>query len=81
MEEKLSTLIKDRFFIAGIPDEQLGQKVILVVEGEYRDFSKSTWDVLDKYEKPKAIFFVPKFLETETGKIKRKEIIKTLNQH
>ena len=33
IEEKLSTLIKVRFFVAGIPDESLGEKLVLIIEG------------------------------------------------
>jgi O-succinylbenzoic acid--CoA ligase len=31
--------------------------------------------VLDKFEKPKEVVFIPKFKETATGKIMRKESI------
>ena len=37
IELKLASSIKGRFFVAGILDEQLGQKVILVVESEEKD--------------------------------------------
>ncbi len=33
IEEKLSAIIKDRFFVAGIPDEILGEKLVLIIEG------------------------------------------------
>ena len=52
------------------------QKVILVVEGEPFEIDKVVFDVLDKYERPKEILFVPKFKETENGKIIRKENLK-----
>lgn len=78
IEKKLSEKMTSRFFITGIPDEKWGEKVVLVVEGEEFLVNETIFDVLDKYEKPKAIYFLPKFLETETGKIKRKEIRNTL---
>jgi len=78
IEKKLSEKITSRFFITGIPDEKWGEKVVLVVEGEEFLVNEIIFDVLDKYEKPKGIYFLPKFLETETGKIKRKEIRNTL---
>lgn len=75
IEAKLSGEILERFFTIGIPDETLGEKLILVVEGETATFDSAILDVLDKYEKPKEIRFVPKFKETESGKVLRKETL------
>ena len=57
----------------GEQDDTLGEKVVLYVEGENMNIDSSVFDVLDKYEKPKEIVFVPKFKETATGKIMREE--------
>ena len=76
IEEKLSAKIRNRFFVIGRPDATLGEKLVLVVEGTPYEIDASLFDVLDKYEKPKEILFVPKFEETETGKIKRGTSIK-----
>ncbi|OOG67122.1 AMP-binding protein [Flavobacterium sp. A45] len=73
VESKLSTLIPRRYFVNGAPDDILGEKVVLYVEGEAMDIDHSVFDVLDKYEKPKEVVFVPKFKETATGKIMREE--------
>lgn len=78
IEEKLSGSISNRFFVAGVPDEKLGEKLILVIEGNPFHLEDTVFSVLDKYEKPKSIHFVPTFTETETGKIKRNEILKSL---
>lgn len=72
IEAKLIDKISSRFFVTGIPDTVLGEKLILVVEGEKQDFASDFFDVLDKYEKPKEIVFVPKFKENENGKLLRK---------
>jgi O-succinylbenzoic acid--CoA ligase len=72
IEAKLIDKINSRFFVTGIPDTVLGEKLILVVEGEKQDFASDFFDVLDKYEKPKEIVFVPKFKENENGKLLRK---------
>ena len=80
IEEKLSDFIDNRFFVIGIPDEKFGQKLVLVIEGnEYKiNFKKST---LSKFEIPKEIYFITKFIETETGKIQRlKSAEKILNK-
>jgi O-succinylbenzoic acid--CoA ligase len=73
VESKLSTLIPRRYFVNGVPDDTLGERVVLYVEGEPMDIDHSLFDVLDKYEKPKEIVFIPKFKETATGKIMREE--------
>lgn len=73
VESKLSTLIPRRYFVNGVLDETLGEKVVLYVEGLPMDIDHSVFDVLDKYEKPKEIVFIPKFKETATGKIMREE--------
>jgi len=75
IEEKLSTLIPRRYFVYGQPDETLGEKLILYIEGEPLDIEESVFNVLEKFEKPKEIVFIPKFKETATGKIMRKESI------
>lgn len=76
IEEKLAGKIHQRFFIASKPDNELGHKVVLVIEGDKQDYDESLYEALDKYEKPKEIIFIPKFEETTTGKILRKETIK-----
>lgn len=75
IEDKLGKKIQARFFVAGKPDEQLGEKLVLIVEGEKFDIDPVIFEVLDKYEKPKEIHFVTKFKETETGKVIRKETL------
>jgi o-succinylbenzoate---CoA ligase len=75
IEDKLSTLIPRRYFIYGKPDETLGEKAVLYVEGKPMDIDQSVFNVLDKFEVPKEILFIPKFQETATGKIMRNESI------
>ncbi len=87
VEKKLSKLIYRRFFIAGIPDEKLGQKIVLIIEG--KPMEESCLDALknrialaiEKYEAPKEIYFVNKFIETDTGKVKRTLIKENLFSH
>lgn len=76
IEEKLATSINQRFFVAGIEDNVLGEKLILVVEGKKTHINLSNVKNLTKYETPKEIFFLDKFIETDTKKIQR---IKTLS--
>ena len=78
IEEKLGNSISSRFFVGGIPDAVLGEKLVLVIESDKQDFDDTIFHLLEKYEKPKALFFVPEFETTESGKIKRKAILKSL---
>lgn len=69
IEDKLSKSLQNRFFIASRKNEELGQEVILIIEGhndQEVDFSS-----LDKFEIPKETFYVPEFIDTHTGKIDR----------
>ncbi|MCW4469931.1 AMP-binding protein [Flavobacterium sp. MFBS3-15] len=71
IEEKLSGKIDRRFYVKGVSDEVLGEKLVLVVEGEPFDIDNAAFKGLGKFEKPKDIMFVEKFEETGSGKIKR----------
>ncbi len=73
IEEKLAPFIPKRFFVIGKEDANLGEKLVLVVEGEPIEIDFTKIETLDKFEKPKEIYFVPKFEETPTSKIIRKE--------
>lgn len=75
VEKKLDGKIDRRFFIASKEDKELGEKVVLVIEGDTFEIDKSIYDGLDKYERPKEVLFVSKFKETESGKVLRKEIL------
>lgn len=75
IEEKLSAQLTQRFFVGGIPDDKLGEKLVLIIEGEQQQIPVGTFVTLDKYEIPKQIKFIEKFLETPTGKIQRKEML------
>lgn len=72
VEQKLDGKLDRRFFISSEEDPELGEKVVLIVEGEPFEISPETFKSLDKYERPKAIHFIPYFTETENGKIIRK---------
>jgi O-succinylbenzoic acid--CoA ligase len=78
IEEKLSGKIAGRFFVAGKPDNVLGEKLVLVIEGQEEAFDMQIFDELDRYEKPKEVVFIPKFTETGNGKILRKETLKNI---
>jgi O-succinylbenzoic acid--CoA ligase len=81
--EELESLVKknvaqDLVFL-GKPDEILGEKLVLVIEGKEDENLKSKIYNLkfpSKFHIPKEILFLEKFPRAENGKILRKEIIK-----
>lgn len=78
IEAKLNSKIHVPFFVGGISDSVLGEKLVLVIESAPFELQNDIFDGLDKYEKPKKVFFIPKFSLTESGKIKRKDILNCL---
>lgn len=77
IEEKLAGKIEQNYFITSKPDAELGQKVLLVIEGEEFPLPEIVFENLDKYEKPREIIFIKKFKMNTNGKLIRKE---TLNE-
>lgn len=77
VEGKLGEIIEKPFFITKKKDEQLGEKLVLIIESDQEekyDFKK----VLDKYEVPKEVIFSSKFNYTDTEKINRLETLRKL---
>jgi O-succinylbenzoic acid--CoA ligase len=64
-----------RCFVTGTSDDRLGTQVMLVVEGSpfseslQQDFFTRLRGALGKYEVPREIKFIPRFVETPTLKI------------
>lgn len=70
IEDLIKPFIDSAYFISSKKDELLGEKLVLVIEGEEQviDLSQAN---LSKYQIPKEIIFIPEFERTESGKIKR----------
>lgn len=79
IEQKLSEYIPYRFYVIGKNDEELGEKLLLVIENSPYTLVPEAFGSLEKFEKPKEIIFVSKFKETPTGKIMRKETLEVEN--
>jgi O-succinylbenzoic acid--CoA ligase len=78
LETKISHLLNNtRFFFSSLPDELLGERLVLVIESKnsISDLDSGLKKLLDTFEMPKTIFYTDSFLETKTKKIDR---IKTL---
>jgi o-succinylbenzoate---CoA ligase len=81
IEKKLEGMFSTRFFISSIPDPKLGNIVILVIEGQYKnegevsDIKQNLSVLLTKYEVPKYIYFVRTFVTSSSGKILKGETL------
>ncbi|CAI8725053.1 AMP-binding protein [Chryseobacterium sp. IT-36CA2] len=84
--ETLETLVKkelpnEAVFI-GLPDDSLGQKLILVIEGNESDevIKKVSEIPFEKrFHKPKEIIFIHEIPRTPNGKVNRIELYKNIN--
>ena len=75
--------LSNRFFISGIPDPQLSEKVVLIVEGHIshsleEQISGMLKKRLSRFELPRRFFLVDRFMETESQKIDRQSTLKQL---
>lgn len=71
--------INRRFFVAGLPDDRLGEKVVLIIEGAPCELDKNIFEPLSNFQTPKETHFIPKFEETYSGKIIRKDTLQKLS--
>lgn len=84
IEDRLAEVISTSFFVAGIPNEVLGQEIVLVLENTDSKQINSiveaiqTIDMLKPYEKPKRIFLYEVFIKTSSQKIRRFETLKKI---
>lgn len=76
--------VNANFIFAGVPDEELGQKVVLLLESQpmsdddQADLLKELRKELHKYEMPKEIHYIDAFVETDNGKVNRKKTLKLI---
>ncbi|MFZ4930313.1 AMP-binding protein [Chryseobacterium sp. Mn2064] len=86
--ETLETLIKKEIsneaVLMGLPDETLGQKLILAIEGkETEEVKKKISDIpFEKsFHKPKEIIFISEIPRTPNGKVSRMELYKKITEN
>jgi O-succinylbenzoic acid--CoA ligase len=75
IEFKLQDVINTRFFVTGLPDDILGEQLVLVVEGvpdtaELLPVLRNL-KTLTAYEIPKKVVSAPVFETTGSGKVNR----------
>jgi O-succinylbenzoic acid--CoA ligase len=79
IEEILSKEISSTFFIGSVKDERLGERVVLVIDGNSEKVDlESIKSLLPKYHSPKEVFYLDKFIRTDSGKINRKKTLEKL---
>ncbi|HET7361915.1 MAG TPA: O-succinylbenzoic acid--CoA ligase, partial [Salinimicrobium sp.] len=85
IESKLEAIIAQRFFITSLPDDALGEKLILMVESDFSETALENLEgeirnfgLLGKYEVPRKIYFIEKFEETPNGKIHRGNTMRSM---
>ena len=75
----------NNFFIDQVPDEKLGERIVLIFESGDSEIKREPLKEilkkqLTKFEMPKNIYIVEKFSLTNSGKVDRKLIIKQITE-
>jgi len=78
IEAKLDPYISERFFIASQKDQTFGEVAILVVESKTNQLVENVFKDLNASEIPKAVYAIPNFVETNSGKIHRNKTLQLL---
>lgn len=86
--EALEALVKKEIpneaIFVGIPDESLGQKLILIIEGDHSEevVQKVSAISFEKnFHKPKEIIFTDEIPRTPNGKVNRLELYKMMSEN
>lgn len=89
LESKIESSIQQfypnqAYFLYGVPEEKLGQKLVLVIETldikpeKAESLLEILKGILHKYEIPKEIQLIPEFVRSPTGKINRPKTIQSV---
>jgi O-succinylbenzoic acid--CoA ligase len=82
IESKMQDVLNCPFFLYGVPDETLGQRLVLVLETEHvpekLDRQLRKLKSLSSFELPREIIGVPRFETTGSGKTDRVETLKKI---
>ena len=84
IEQELESIIETPFFVAGLPDATLGQKLVLIVEGEVDEnqliATIKKESKLTKFQIPKMVIGVSKFNRTKNGKLNRAKTLESIKE-
>lgn len=84
IEKLAKPYLNTNFFFAGLKDEELGERVVLIIESQplsetdQTDLIEDLRRDLHKHELPKEILYLDAFAETENGKLNRAKTLKLL---
>jgi len=83
IESKLTTIISKSYFVSALPDNKLGQKLVLLIESE--DEIPNLENLLansdlSKYEVPKEMYYLKSFIRTKNSKINRNDTLSLINK-
>ncbi|GAB3646525.1 AMP-binding protein [Echinicola sediminis] len=83
LETKISPVMEKqwggvRYFISSRPSKKWGEEVVLIIEAvgspqQEQLLQEEMAEILGKYERPKKVYFLENFIETPSGKIKRRD--------
>lgn len=86
--EALEALVKKEIpneaIFVGLPDESLGQKLILIIEGNHSDeviHKISAISFEKNFHRPKEIIFIDKIPRTPNGKVNRLDLYKLISEN
>ncbi len=72
------------YFVAGVSNEKLGEKLVLFIEGvpfameDLTKLKQSLREILPPLEIPREIAFIPEFERSNTGKILKQKVLETI---
>jgi O-succinylbenzoic acid--CoA ligase len=85
LEARIAPLIPGRFILGGLPDAALGEKLVLVLEGDQEGQALlgriRESGIPGPHETPREVFSLPEFAETASGKLDRPAILNQLQKH
>ena len=84
IEKSIGYLLPNNFFLFSKKDISIGEKLVLLIEGEIvfssiKPLKRTIREMFSSYHVPKEIISLPRFVYTETQKIDRKKTIASLN--
>jgi O-succinylbenzoic acid--CoA ligase len=76
LEQRIHPWVYQPFVVSALPDPTLGEKVVLVIEGDAFETANLLHELSQKldYQKPREIRFLKQLPRTATGKVKRNEV-------
>ncbi len=83
LEAKLAPDIANNFLIASEKDKELGECVIMVFEGNEDNVPNlsEAFQKLEPHERPRKVYSLSRFVYTETGKLKRQDVLNVLQKY